>query len=330
MPFNGPFWSPSEASAVLFDWDGVIAETKLDFSGIREKYYGGRRAMLLEDASTLDEERRASLMRDLEDLEMEGAYNSTPVPGIFEILKWVEEKKIPWAVVSRNCRRSIIAAAERIGLGLPDIVRSRDDGDCVKPDPRALLETCASLGVPARQSLFIGDFLYDMIGARRTGMRGVLVRGSIEPEWSQWLECSYTSMADFHSELISPSKMIPWEYKDTADKFGRDFLAASHSICLRVPPDAKPDIPSWVLTACALGVGSIEAPAGNLEPNLWRKNRAFETAYMGKDMKQVLREFLSARYPLVEVVSEESRASIEAPDDSSLLEIFLLVTLRTS
>lgn len=324
MAFSAPFWSPAEASAILFDWDGVIAETKLDFSGIRKKYYGGRRAMLLEDAVTLPDNIRENLMRDLEDIEMKGAYESVPVPGISGILEWVDEKKIPWAVVSRNCRKSIIAAADCTGIRLPEIVRSRDDGDCVKPDPRALFETCDALGVPASQTVFIGDFIYDMMGARRAGMRGVLVRKSVEPDWGPWLECAYTSMADLCSELLSPSEMVPWEYKDVVKKHGRDFLARNHKLALRVPNDAKPDIPSWIVSACSMGVGTLIAPTGKLEPDMWRRNMSFDPAYMGTSIENVLRGFVSVRFPFVSVAPGESRKGLDAPKDANSIEKFLL------
>ena len=128
MSFRAPFWSPSQASAVLFDWDGIIAETRLDFSGIRAKYYGNSKAMLLEDSHTLDDDRRASLMRDLEELEVRGAMTADSVPGIAQTLEWVGGNNIPWAVVSRNCKKSIHTAAEKIGITLPEIVLARDCG----------------------------------------------------------------------------------------------------------------------------------------------------------------------------------------------------------
>ncbi|MDR3076214.1 MAG: HAD family hydrolase, partial [Synergistaceae bacterium] len=203
MAFSSPFWSPSEASAVLFDWDGVIADTKLDFSGVRQKYFGDRPAMLLEDARTLPPELREALMRDLEELEVRGARNAALVPGVSKILEWVKSAGIPWAVVSRNCRKSILTAAEMIGVKLPEIVRSRDDGERVKPDPAALREVCAALGADAGQTLLIGDYIYDMMGARRAGMRGVLVRNEIRDGWDDWLECHYKSMDEFYDALVN-------------------------------------------------------------------------------------------------------------------------------
>lgn len=301
MPFKLPFWSPSQALGILFDWDGVIAETRLDFSGIRTRYYPGRKAMLLEDAQTLPEAERLSLMRDLEALEIAGAEKAEPVRGIDGVLAWVAEMGIPWAVVSRNCRKSILTAADRIGIPLPPIIRSRDDGNCVKPAPRALTETALSLGVAPLQTLFVGDYIYDMMGARRAGMRGVLVRGKIEEGWLPWLECFYTDMTQLTSELRAPSELVPWEYQETAEEKGRGFLSFAASLVFALPLRAAPSLGHWLIRAASLGVGGFLVPDEILTPLSWKANPVFDPAHMGLSLETAAREFLRTRYPLAAV-----------------------------
>ena len=113
MSIEKPFWHPSIASAFLFDWDGVVAETKLDFTAVRERYYGGRRAMLLEEASTLAPSDKEALMKDLCALEMEGAEKGGYSPGGFKI------RSIP--AECRNASRiyySSVEFSEEIMFGL--------------------------------------------------------------------------------------------------------------------------------------------------------------------------------------------------------------------
>lgn len=43
-----PFWHPSAAGGFILDWDGVLAETKLNFAPVREKYFEGRFVPLFE------------------------------------------------------------------------------------------------------------------------------------------------------------------------------------------------------------------------------------------------------------------------------------------
>ncbi|MDR1580184.1 MAG: HAD family hydrolase [Synergistaceae bacterium] len=321
MAFNAPFWSPSGASAILFDWDGVIADTRLDFSGIRSKYYGERRAMLLEDACMLAPERRASLMRDLEELEVAGARNAALVPGIDKILEWVEAARIPWAVVSRNCRKSILTAAETIGLQLPHVLLSRDDFSPVKPDPRALREACRQIGVPPSQSLLIGDYIYDMMGARRAGMRGVLVRAVRGGGWDEWLECAYSDMNGLYDELLDPTDMIPWEYQEAAERHGRDFLNRVHRLFLPLPRHPSPTLDTWAARAASIGVGGFVVGDEIFTPNMWKENPSLDIACIGLSLRETINRFTRDRWPFAS--SRAGESEICPPDDADALPGFL-------
>ncbi|MDR3354825.1 MAG: HAD family hydrolase [Synergistaceae bacterium] len=325
MSYRAPFWSPSHADAILFDWDGVIADTSLDFSEIRQKYYGGRRAMLLEDADELSPDMRAALMRDLREVEMRGARAATPVPGIFKILSWVREHGVPWAVVSRNSKDSILEAARTISVGLPRVVRSRDDGARVKPDPSALIETCDLLGVSPNQTLLIGDYIYDMIGARRAGMRGALVRGELEPDWADWLERSYRSMDEMYGDLLAPVEIVPWEYQETVERNGTEFLRFAHSVALLPPQEATSDMGCWLTRAASLGVGTFVIPRREFSPAMWKRNQTLDAACMGLGLPDALRCFLASRFPFASVVeADDVRGAVSPPEDPDHIEGFLL------
>jgi len=228
-------------------------------------------------------------------------------------------------VVSRNCRRSILTAAERIGVTLPSIVRSRDDGDCVKPDPGALREVCSQLGADAADTLLIGDYIYDMMGARRAGMRGILVRKEIQDGWDEWLECHYTSMYEFYDGLSSHARITAWEYRDVYLWYGEDFLRKVHAIILPVPERASPGIDSWVSRAAALGVGGFSVRDEKLTPEIWRQNPSFSIEYMGLPMERVLRDFVRNRWPFAKVVRAQEGADVSPPpgDAGGLAEYLL-------
>ena len=326
MSFRAPFWSPSQASAILFDWDGVIAESRLDFSGIRAKYYGGARAMLLEDSHALEADARVSMMRDLEELEVRGAMTADRVPGITDVLDWVSDRGIPWAVVSRNCKKSILIAAEKIGIALPEVVISRDCREFVKPDPRALVDASSSLNTPPSQTLFIGDFIYDMMGARRAGMRGVLVKNNIPNDWAEWLECSFDTMLDLYSELTSPSDITAWEYQDTARRLGHDFLLKTSKLKLEIPTLTTPNITTWLTRAASLGAAHFTVPDAILSPSTWKLNQALEPSDMGLPMVQALASFMRVRYPLASILPPSSDALLP-PGNADELEHFLLSLL---
>ena len=301
MVFRGPFWSPSDASAILFDWDGVIADTRLDFSEVKRKYYGDRPAMLLEDSVSLASEARESLMRDLEEIETRGARNASFVRGVDRVLGWVEDMKIQWAIVSRNCKKSILISASVMGMKLPSIVRSRDDGDCVKPDPRALREVCGHLSAAPSQALLIGDYIYDMMGARRAGMRGILVRDKIQDGWAPWLELCCANMDELFAWFSSPSDFVPWEYQETALKYGRGFLRTAYEIFLDISDCFPAGTDSTMARAASLGVGGFVVGRGVFSPEMWKLNPGFDPASMGMSMADAARSFLSGRWPFASV-----------------------------
>ena len=321
MNIKPPYWHPSVSRGFILDWDGVIADTKLDFSGLRERYYGGRKAMLLEDASTLSTENRASFMKELCDLEMEGAAKAEPIPGAFELIDWLTAKEIPYAIVSRNCRESIELAAKTIGLKLTDKVWSRDEQKKVKPHPRSLTEAASSIGLEPGECLLVGDFLYDLQGARRAGMRAVLVQRE-EPDWEAWADAVYPKMTDLVADLDDPKPFIPWEYREIFAKRGEKWLNAAYQLTLELPDNTSPTFDCWLVRAAALCVGTIKVINDFvLGPTEWKSNQSFEPYFMGLTISTIAKKYLASRYPLVTVTTEGE--GMKAPKNSLDLTRFI-------
>ncbi|MDR1622144.1 MAG: HAD-IA family hydrolase [Synergistaceae bacterium] len=203
---------PAEASAFILDWDGVLADTRLDFKPLRQKYFAKDKASipvpLLEAAAELPEPLRDEVMAEIRRIEIEGAERAAAVEGAKDLIAWLAggggrkitgKARKPWAVVSRNCRDSIILAAERCGIALPAVVLSRED-PCVKPDPKALALAAERLGVDLRDCVMVGDFVYDLQAARNAGIPSVLVRGG-GAEWECLADFAYATVNDFVEAL---------------------------------------------------------------------------------------------------------------------------------
>ncbi len=298
-----PFWHPAGASAFLLDWDGVLAETSLDFGPLRRRYFGGRRVPLLEAAEGLPEEERRAFHRDVEALEMEGARQATLVPGADELLGWLAERGLPWAVVSRNFRGAMEEAASRIGLTLPPVTLSRDDGP-VKPAPEALWRASDALGVDPSSAVFVGDFLYDLIGARRAGMRSVLVQRA-DPSWIEWPDVAFPALTDLVDSLSDPEPLVPWEYRDLVRERGRPWLERAWGLSVSLA-GAEADPIGCALEMASLGVGRLTVPPGaTLSPLQWKASAALARRWMGEPLSLAVGHLIGERYPLVSVVEQE-------------------------
>lgn len=312
-----PFWHPCSARGFILDWDGVIADTSLDFSGIRDKYFDGKRVPLIEAMVTLSESEQIELWKDIYDLEMEGAERALPVKGAFELVQWIEERSIPWSVVSRNCRDSIVLAASKIGFSLPEITMSRDDGP-VKPDPEALWLAAGRMGIPHRECVMVGDFLYDMIGARRSCMRGVLVERTGE-DWNVWADVCFDTLEEMVTSLKDPTPFIPWEYHDLVAKRGKQWLQTAWARTLSFS-GVDPDISAKTFYAASLGAGTLSVPSeSRVTMEQWRNWPGASTEFMGLPLSRALKRYLCDHFPFVRI-TEDADEGYSVSETGSVLE----------
>lgn len=304
-----PFWHPSAAGGFILDWDGVLAETKLNFAPIREKYFEGRFVPLFEAIETMPPHLAAALEKDIYDVEMGGAERAEPVEGAKELIRWLEEKAIPWCVVSRNCRDSITLAAERTGIILPSLVRSRDEPP-VKPEPEALWSAAEQMGVPGAECVMVGDFVFDLVGARRAGMRAVLVQRP-EAAWKHWADVSFDRLVQFVDSLKAPLPMVPWEYGPLAARIGMEGLreAAGREAALS---SSDTDVLPSLLKKAGEGILAfrLDDPAAPLTPEQWRNLPGLPPSWLDQPLKNVAEYLLGHNFPLARILYEEDRAGM--------------------
>jgi len=97
-----------------------------------------------------------------------------PLPGARELLDYLTAQDIPWAIATSG--RMETAAPNLAALGVDPAhvpVVTRDQVLHAKPDPDLFLAAAARLGVDIRQSLVIGDSVWDMLAAQRARALGV-------------------------------------------------------------------------------------------------------------------------------------------------------------
>ncbi|SFN23672.1 HAD family hydrolase [Marinobacter pelagius] len=189
-------------SVVLFDLDGTLIDTAPDFirclnqlreqhglaplppEQIRRSVSNGARAMIrvgfgLEpDHPDYTEKHTAFL-----DLYEAGvAVETTLFEGMDELLRSLEERDIPWGIVTNKPVRFAAPLVEALGLAqrcaavvCPDHVAQR------KPHPEALFLACTQIGAPPETAIYVGDHERDIEAGRNAGMRTIAVRyGYIE------------------------------------------------------------------------------------------------------------------------------------------------------
>lgn len=96
-----------------------------------------------------------------------------PLPGARELLDRLDAEEIPWAIATSGAERS--AGNARALLGLPEDVPmvTRDQVRYAKPDPDLFVTAAARIGVDIRDSIVVGDSVWDLLAARRAGALGI-------------------------------------------------------------------------------------------------------------------------------------------------------------
>ncbi len=97
-----------------------------------------------------------------------------PLPGAKELLGWLTEAGIPWAIATSG--RMETAAVNLAALGVDPAVTpvvTRDQVRYAKPDPDLFLAAADRLGAPIETAVVVGDAIWDMLAAVRCRALGV-------------------------------------------------------------------------------------------------------------------------------------------------------------
>lgn len=188
----GTLWS---IRAAVFDFDGTLAETNIDFGRMRAEVLALAQRWGLRDG--LDEKRyileivdeavarlsdadaRARFRREAEAamqaVELEATAVALPFPGVPEALQQLLDHHIRVGIITRNCRAGVRSVVERHPIP-HEVLLTRDDVELVKPHPSHLQRALALLEVPAAHAVMVGDHPTDIQTGQAAGTRtaGVL------------------------------------------------------------------------------------------------------------------------------------------------------------
>jgi HAD superfamily hydrolase (TIGR01509 family) len=97
-----------------------------------------------------------------------------PLPGARELLDYLTAQDIPWAIATSGRMETAAPNLQALGVDPAKVpVVTRDQVRHAKPDPDLFIAAAERLGVDIRQSLVIGDSVWDMLAAQRARALGV-------------------------------------------------------------------------------------------------------------------------------------------------------------
>ena len=178
------------ARGAIFDLDGTLMDSGLDFEQMRREMELPPRRPILEAIADLPPDRAAVCWRILERHEREGAEQATILPGVPEFLGRLSARGLKRGVLTRNSRSATLASLARLGTEFDTIV-AREDAP-PKPDPQGIWKICDAWGLAPSEVAMIGDYRFDLEAARGAGARAVLfVEGQQPADYADFPPADY-------------------------------------------------------------------------------------------------------------------------------------------
>jgi phosphoglycolate phosphatase-like HAD superfamily hydrolase len=96
-----------------------------------------------------------------------------PLPGASSLLHTLTEHDVPWAIATSGVERYARLALELLELPADTPLVTRDQVRYAKPDPDLFLTAARLIGADIRDSIVVGDSVWDLLAAQRARALGI-------------------------------------------------------------------------------------------------------------------------------------------------------------
>jgi N-acetyl-D-muramate 6-phosphate phosphatase len=183
--------------AVLFDLDGTLADTapdlayalntqrlargmpELPIESVRAHASSGARGLLKVGFNLApgDAPYEAMRIEFLEIYEQNIARGSELFPGMASVLQHIEDRGMPWGIVTNKAERFTFPLLRALGLGVrAGVVICGDTTPYSKPRPEPLIAASERLSIEPARCLYVGDDERDVQAGQAAGMPVVVAR----------------------------------------------------------------------------------------------------------------------------------------------------------
>ncbi len=182
-------------ASFLFDLDGTLVDSvyqhvlawneALDAEGIKLSVWrihrkigmsGGllTNMLLRETGLKIESDRIERLQRLHTQAYIRLSAKIQPLPGARELLAYLTDAKIPWAIATSGRMETARPALEALGIQFDQIpIVTRDQVKHAKPDPDLFLTAAERVGSEIETASVVGDSVWDMLAARRARALGI-------------------------------------------------------------------------------------------------------------------------------------------------------------
>lgn len=168
---------------VIFDMDGTLIESSIDFEGIRAHLDIPADSGILEAIESLPADQRARAEQYLLSQELASVDAADLIDGAAEAVAAAGGAGLRTALLTRNAPEAMQRVLDRFPELQFDLTWSRAQGP-IKPGPEGVRRACGRLGIHPERTVCVGDFHYDILAANRAGAVSVLLARGRRPPFA--------------------------------------------------------------------------------------------------------------------------------------------------
>ncbi len=164
----------NKLQGVIFDLDGTLADTHLDFAQMCKDANLPVGTPILEHLESIQDAVQVSqILSIVEKHELAGALKAKWILDAESTLNRLCEAAIPMAIVTRNMREAAKLTVDKLNIPI-EVIITRED--CKpKPDPEGLLMVAKNWDIIPENLIYIGDYKFDLMAANKAGMMSCLL-----------------------------------------------------------------------------------------------------------------------------------------------------------
>ena len=186
--------------ALVFDLDGTLVTSTLDFAVIRDEIGCPEGVDVLAYVDGLSQEDRRTAEVIIHRHEVEDAQQSEWLPGAQAFVARCREQRLPLAILTRNSDFSSRIKIAKNEIPIPYLVTRENSKP--KPDPSALNEIASRFSLRNDEVLMVGDYKYDLQAGRNANMPTCLVHYEGEPDYLDLADYRFENFSQFHQAFF--------------------------------------------------------------------------------------------------------------------------------
>lgn len=189
---------------VIFDLDGTLVSSSLDFAAIKHEIGCPLEADVLSFLKTLPKRTQHEAMSVIHRHELLDAQRCDWIPGARAFVETCIEHAIPMAIVTRNSLQSSKVKIERNAIPIDRVITRENSKP--KPDPTALLQVARDFELPTHSILMVGDYRYDLEAGRNANMKSCLINYTTLPDYAHLADYTFQHFGLLHQAMFGCSQ----------------------------------------------------------------------------------------------------------------------------